>query len=73
MTLELQFKIKNNPNYLKYLREHSNWYKELNRNPDNFALFEEKVKAEYRLRPTDRISKALEMMEMVQMIMSTFK
>lgn len=73
MSLELQFKIKNNPNYLRYLRTHSNWYKELNRNPANFALFEEKVKEEYRLRPTDRISKALEMFEMAQTIISSLK
>ena len=73
MSLELQFKIKNNPNYLRYLRTHSNWYKELNRNPANFALFEEKVKEEYRLRPTDRISKALEMFEMAQAIISSLK
>ncbi len=73
MSLELQFKIKNNPNYLRYLRTHSYWYKELNRNSSNFALFEEKVKEDYRLRPTDRISKALEMLEMVGTIMSSLK
>lgn len=73
MSLELQFKIKNNPNYLRYLREHSYWYKELNRNPNNFSLFEEKVKEEYKLRPTDRISKALEMIEMAQTIIATLK
>lgn len=73
MSLELQFKIKNNPNYLRYLRTHSYWYKELNRNPASFTLFEEKVKEEYRLRPTDRISKALEMFEMAQAIISSLK
>ena len=73
MSLELQFRLKNNPNYLRYLRTHSAWYKELNRNPANFLLFEEKVKEEYRLRPTDRISKALEMIEMAQTIISTLK
>lgn len=73
MSLELQFKLKSNPNYLRYLRTHSIWYKELNRNPASFALFEEKVKEEYRLRPADRISKALEMIEMAQMIISTLK
>ena len=45
MTLDLQFKIKNNPNYVRYLREHSEWYKELNRNPNIFPLFEEQVAA----------------------------
>lgn len=73
MSLEIQFKIKNNPNYLKYLRTHSNWYKELNRNPASFSLFEEKVKEEYRLRPTDKINKTLEMIEMAEAIISTLK
>ena len=73
MSLELQFKIKNNPNYLKYLREHSYWYKQLNRDSNSFPLFEEKVKEDYRLRPTDRISKALEMIEMAQTIITTLK
>ena len=40
MTLELQFKIKNNPYYLKYLRENSIWYKKLNREPETFKIFE---------------------------------
>ena len=42
MTLDLQFKIKNNPNYLRYIRENSYWYKLLNSNP---ALFKEFVKS----------------------------
>ena len=39
MTLDIQFKIKNNANYLRYLRENSFWYKELNRNPENYKKF----------------------------------
>lgn len=73
MSLEIQFKLKNNPQYLRFLRTHSDWYKELNRNPANFSRFEDKVKEEYRLRPTDRINKALEMIEMAQTIISTLK
>ena len=37
MSLEIQFRLKNNPNYLKYLHFHSAWYKELNRNPAIFS------------------------------------
>ena len=33
MTLDIQFKIKNDPNYIRYLHENSYWYKFLNRNP----------------------------------------
>lgn len=73
MTLELQFKIKSNPNYVKYLRENSFWYKELNRNPDSFRLFEEKMKEDYHLRPSDRVSKVIDTIDMLQTVLSTLK
>ena len=73
MTLELQFKIKNNPNYKRYLREHSYWYKQLNRNPSSFSLFEEKMKEDYRLRPSDRFSKVIDTIDMLQTVLSTLK
>lgn len=73
MTLELQFKIKNNPNYIRYLRENSYWYKILNRNPASFKLFEEEVKEKYGLRPTDKIEKALETFSLIQNMISNLK
>ena len=73
MTLDLQFKIKENEYYKTYLREHSYWYKTLNRNPSSFKIFEEEVKEFYGLRPIDRISKALTTIEMVQSIMTSLK
>ena len=73
MTLDIQFKIKNNANYLRYLRENSFWYKEQNRNPESFRIFEEEVKEKYRLRPTDRLEKALQTFEILQNVMSSFK
>ena len=36
MNLDIQFKIKNNPNYQRYIRENSYWYKILNRTPEAF-------------------------------------
>lgn len=71
MTLDLQFKIKNNPNYLKYLRENSNWYKELNRSPEKFKNFEEEVKTNYKLRPVDKIERVIDTFDMVQTILKT--
>ena len=40
MNLTVQYKIKSNPNYLKFLRENSNWYKYLNRNQIFFKEFD---------------------------------
>ena len=71
MTLELQFKLKNNPLYIKYLHENSHWYKILNRDPNMFNSFVEELKTTYKLRPSDRINKALSTFEMVTSIISS--
>lgn len=73
MTLDVQFKLKSNPNYIRYLRENSSWYKVLTRNPESFKVFEEEVKDKYHLRMSDRIGHTLEMIEMVQTLMSSLK
>lgn len=73
MTLEIQFKIKNNINYQKYIRENSYWYKILNRNPFMFKQFEEEVKTAYHLRTTDKISRTLDAIELIQNVVSTLK
>ena len=73
MTLETQFKIKSNTNYVRYLRENSYWYKILNRNPASFKQFEEEVKAKLGLRPSDRIERALEAFSLIQNMLSSLK
>ena len=73
MTLDIQFKLKENPNYIKYIRENSHWYKLLTRNPKLFNQFIDEMKVSYKLRPIDRINNALSMVEMMQNIMSTIK
>ena len=73
MSLELQFRIKNNPNYLRYIRENSIWYKWLNRDDNLFPKFEEEVKEKYGLRPGDRITKTLETIELLQNVFATLK
>lgn len=73
MTLDIQFKIKNNPYYLRYIRENSIWYKILTRNPELFFEFEEKVKQEYKLRTTDKIERMVNTIEMIQSVIGTLK
>lgn len=73
MNLDVQFKIRSNPKYIHYLHENSQWYKILNRNPMMFKAFEEKVKEDYKLRASDRITKALSTIEMFQNIFSSLK
>ena len=73
MTLDVQFKIKSNPLFIKYLHENSYWYKILNRDPDMFNEFVNEVKKNYKLRASDRINSALNTFEMISTLFSTLK
>ena len=73
MKLETQFKLKSDPNYQKYIRENSYWYKILNRMPEAFSEFEAEVKHNYRLKFTDKLGSALNTIEMLQNVLSTLK
>lgn len=73
MNLDIQFKIKNNPNFQKYIRENSAWYKILNRDPNMFRTFEEEVKDVYQLRPSHKIMKTLDNLEMLTTLFNNLK
>ncbi len=73
MTLDVQFKLKGNPNYINYLRQNSYWYKTLNRHPEKLKDFIEEAKTYYGLRPTDRLERAVETISLLQNILSTMK
>ncbi len=73
MSLDIQFKIKENENYLRYLRSHDYWYKILNRTPWEFRRFEEEVKQTYHLSKVDRLEKAMDTFEMLEKILVSFK
>ena len=73
MKLDVQFKLKSNPLFIKYLHENSYWYKILNRDPDMFNDFVGEVRKNYKLRPTDRISEAINTFEMITGIFSALK
>ena len=73
MTLDIQFKLNNNPLYKNYLRNNSYWYKVLTRNPNEFSNFEESVKSFYKLRRADRINKMLETIELASTFIQALK
>ena len=73
MTLDIQFKLKSNPLFIKYLHENSYWYKILNREPDMFNEFVSEVKKNYKLRTSDKINEALNTFEMLSSIFTALK
>lgn len=73
MQVETRIFINNNPNLKKYLKEHSTWYKYLNRNPRFLKDMEEEMKKEYKLTPEDRIEKIGESINLVSSLLSVLK
>ncbi|MFA5602234.1 MAG: YlbE-like family protein [Bacilli bacterium] len=73
MNLEVQFKLKSNPNYIRYIRENSFWYKYLNRSPEVFPLFISEMKERYKLRSTDKLNSFISNIAFIQDIINVMK
>ena len=56
MDTKIKIMIDSNPDYKRYLRTNSYWYKTLNRNPLMIDNFIREVKEKYKLRTTDKIN-----------------
>ena len=72
MNLFLQYKIKSNPNYIKFLRENSSWYKYLNRNQNYFSQFESDMKVKFKLTPKDKLDRFAENIDKVSQLIDIF-
>ena len=55
MDLKTQFAIRGNPYITNYLKENSNWYKTLSRNPDSIRQLIQETKEYYHLTTKDKI------------------
>ncbi len=71
MPLEIQFRLRENPLYIKYLRENNIWYKRLIRDPNSFNIFVEEMKAKYKLRTSDKINKVVDTIDVVSNLFSS--
>ena len=73
MIYDIQYKINNDINLKRFLRENSYWYKELNRNPDNFKYFVEDMKVRYKLTTTDKINRTIDNINMISSFLDVLK
>ena len=48
MKYEVLEKLKKDEKYLKFLRQNSNWYKQLNRDPSSYDAFVREMKKKYK-------------------------
>lgn len=73
MNLMLQKKFLDNPKLYNHLKENSKWIKYLNRNPENFKLFESKMKELYKERTTDKVKDVIDNMELITTFLNAMK
>ncbi len=66
-------KLEQDPKMAEYLKENSYWFKELNRNSDNYSAFIHAMKEKYHLKITDKISDAIDNIDMISGILETLK
>ena len=73
MMIPIQMKILNTKNYYKYLKENSSFIKDLNRSYKNINKFIEFVKDKYQLRINDKISNAIDNIDMISNVLKVLK
>lgn len=73
MQLDLIMKIKNDKKMYELLKLNSYWIKDLNRNPNNYKKFVAEMKAKYRLRTSDKISDAIDNIDLITAVLDNLK
>lgn len=73
MTTEVQLKINSDPRLILFIRENPIWYKRLNRNPDLFKEFTMDMKDKYKIKTSDKITKALNNISMLQAFLDVLR
>lgn len=73
MSYDVWYRIDNDINLKKFLRENSYWYKQLNRDSNNFSSFVSDMRVKYKLTTEDRINKMVDSMGMIQSLLDVLK
>ena len=66
-------KFKNDPKMYGLLKQNSYWIKDLTRNPEKYKDFVTDMKEKYHLRVTDKISNAIDSIDLISTVIDTLK
>lgn len=72
MNLYTQYSLRSNSNYIRFLRENSYWYRYLNRNINNFSLFQKEMKQKYKLTSSDKSDRFTKNIDRMSQIIDIF-
>ncbi len=70
MSKDVIDKLRNNKKFLNYLRQNSNYYRELNRDKDNYVKFINKMKEKYKLRTIDKVDNFVDSVDLITKIIN---
>lgn len=73
MQINVLMALKKDPKMLELLKYNSYWLKELNRNPLSLKSFKDEIKAKYHLRATDKISDAIDNIDLISNVLNALK
>lgn len=73
MQLITMYALKEDEKMHEFLHENSEWYKQLNRNSQNYRIFVKAMKKQYKLNPTDKVSAALDNVDLISSVIETLK
>lgn len=73
MNLVVQQKLSNDQKMAELLKQNSYWFKSLNRSEDNYKEFIIAMKKQYHLNVTDKISSAIDNIDLISGILQTLK
>lgn len=65
--------LKKDKRMLDLLKYNSYWLKDLNRDPTSIKRYKENMKSKYRLRTTDKISDAIDNIDIISNVLSALK
>ena len=73
MQINIQLELDKDEKMAKLLKENSYWFKELNRNPNNYKKFVNEMKVKYKLRTTDKVSEAIDNIDLISTVLQSLK
>ncbi len=73
MQVSALIELKKDKKMMDLLKLNSYWIKELNRDPIRIKAYKEDMKVKYRLRATDKISDAIDNIDIISNVLSALK
>ena len=65
--------LKKKPKIFELLKYNSYWLKDLNRDPNNVRAFLSSMKVKYRMRATDKVSDAIDNIDIISNVLNALK